>query len=170
MYINIAGIVEDSVVDGYGLRYSIFTQGCPHNCFNCHNPETHDYLGGKHVDCDSLIKSFKKNPLLSGITITGGEPFIQPKPCTYLARKATKSNLNVWVYTGYTFETLVKVPNPEIKEFLGSIDVLVDGKYCDELKTLDKPFVGSSNQRIIDVKRSLLESQVVLVDLSRFRG
>ena len=96
MNISIAGLVNDSIVDGPGFRFAVFTQGCPHDCPGCHNPQTHDFAGGQDADTDDIIAQFRKNPLLDGITLTGGDPFCQPEPCAALARAAHESGLNVW--------------------------------------------------------------------------
>ena len=158
MKIRIAGIVEESFVDGSGIRFAIFFQGCVRNCFNCHNPETHDLNGGKIFDTQEIFDKIKKNPLLTGITLSGGEPFLQIEPANELAKSAKKIGLNVWCYTGYNFENLTQ----NAQEFLQNIDVLVDGEYVDDLRDLELNFCGSSNQRIIDVKKSLQAGKVVL--------
>lgn len=103
MLIRIAGITQDSIVDGPGLRLAVFVQGCPHNCHGCHNPETHDFAGGRLIDTDEIIAMMDGNPLLSGITLTGGEPFCQPDACIELAKAARERGLSVWIYTGYTY-------------------------------------------------------------------
>ena len=153
MDIRIAGLVNDSIVDGPGFRYAIFTQGCPHNCPGCHNPETHSFTGGKCVDTREIIENIRKNPLLDGITLTGGDPFCQPAPCTELARAAHESNLNVWAYSGYLFEEILAVP--AMRAMLEEVDVLVDGPFLLAQRTLSLRFRGSKNQRLIDVRRSL---------------
>ena len=153
MDIRIAGLVNDSIVDGPGFRYAIFTQGCPHNCPGCHNPETHSFTGGKCVDTREIIENFRKNPLLDGITLTGGDPFCQPAPCAELARTAHESNLNVWAYSGYLFEEILA--DPAMRAMLEEVDVLVDGPFLLAQRTLSLRFRGSKNQRLIDVRRSL---------------
>lgn len=153
MDIRIAGLVNDSIVDGPGFRYAIFTQGCPHNCPGCHNPETHSFTGGKCVDTREIIENFRKNPLLDGITLTGGDPFCQPAPCAELARAAHESNLNVWAYSGYLFEEILA--DPAMRAMLEEVDVLVDGPFLLAQRTLSLRFRGSKNQRLIDVRRSL---------------
>lgn len=153
MDIRIAGLVNDSIVDGPGFRYAIFTQGCPHNCPGCHNPETHSFTGGKCVDTREIIENFRKNPLLDGITLTGGDPFCQPAPCAELARAAHESNLTVWAYSGYLFEEILA--DPAMRAMLEEVDVLVDGPFLLAQRTLSLRFRGSKNQRLIDVRRSL---------------
>lgn len=156
MKIRIAGIISESVTDGEGLRYVIFTQGCPHHCFGCHNPKTHSFAGGYEVDTDSLKKEIFENPLLAGITFSGGEPFCQPKPLAELAKAVHSRGLNVWSYTGYTLEALRERNDEDINTLLSNIDVLVDGKFEMDLKDLTLPFRGSSNQRIIRLKEQSL--------------
>ena len=158
MKIRIAGIEQESFVDGEGIRFAIFFQGCLRNCFNCQNPSTHDLNGGKIYDTQEIIEMIKKNPLLNGITLTGGEPFLQISPALELATFAKNFGLNVWCYTGYTFENLPK----NSSELLKKIDVLVDGEYIDELRDLELNFCGSRNQRIIDVPKTLTEGKIIL--------
>ena len=125
-------------------------QGCLHNCFGCHNPETHALDGGKIVDTEFLINEMKKNPLLTGITLSGGEPLLQIAPALELAKSAKNLGLNVWCYTGYTFE---KIP-ASAEELIKNIDVLIDGPYIESLRDLDLQFRGSKNQRIIDLNKT----------------
>lgn len=157
MNIRIAGVVNDSIVDGPGMRFTIFTQGCPHHCPGCHNPETHDFQGGRDVETDELVRQFSRNILLSGITLSGGDPFCQAVPCRELAYQAKKRGLNVWVYTGYTFEELMhgSEAHPEWRELLEVVDVLVDGRFVMEKRSLECIWRGSTNQRLLDVPASL---------------
>ena len=159
MDIRIAGFENDSIVDGPGFRLTVFTQGCPHHCPGCHNPETHDFAAGTVVDTEKIIAQMLDNPLLDGLTLSGGEPFCQPGPCTVLAKAAHEANLNVWAYSGFTFEQLQT--KPEVQELLREVDVLVDGRFELSLRTLDLRFRGSKNQRLIDVKKSLEEGKAV---------
>ncbi len=153
MNLRIAGIVEESIVDGPGIRLVVFTQGCKHNCLGCHNPETHSFNGGKIIDIDSIIEMVKSNPLLDGITLSGGEPFEQVKACSYLAKKIKELGLSVVTYTGYTFEEILK--NEDLRELLLYTDILIDGKFDITKKSLNLQFRGSANQRIIDIKKYL---------------
>ncbi len=162
MRIQIAGTVNDSIVDGPGLRYAVFVQGCSHHCPGCHNPETHDPLGGHEEDTDNLIAKMKKNPLLSGITLSGGEPMEQPAPCLELAKAAHGNGLNVWCYTGYTWEELLDQNDPDRMALLRQVDVLVDGPFIMGQKSLELDYRGSKNQRLIDVPASLRENKVAL--------
>ncbi len=162
MHIRIAGTVNDSIVDGPGLRFTVFTQGCPHRCDGCHNPQTHDPAGGKDADTLDIIASFRGNPLLDGITLSGGEPLEQPEACRVLAQAAKESNLSVWVYTGYTWEQLMDGNRQDIRELLDLVDVLVDGRFEKGLRSLELQFCGSRNQRLIDVQASNKNGSVVL--------
>lgn len=158
-------LTYDSIVDGPGLRMVIWTQGCIHNCYKCHNPQTHKLEGGIMVDTDYVIKEVKKLKLHKGITLSGGEPFLQPKSLALIAKSAQLENLDVWCYTGFEFEYLINKENPlymQNKTLLQYIDILVDGKFVYEKKDVTLKFRGSSNQRVIDVKRSLEVNQVIL--------
>ncbi|MBQ3231988.1 MAG: anaerobic ribonucleoside-triphosphate reductase activating protein [Clostridia bacterium] len=163
MIIRIAGIENDSIVDGPGFRLAVFTQGCPHHCPGCHNPETHPFDGGKEVDTDKIVRMMEDNPLLDGITLSGGDPFCQSKACAELSKAARGMGLNVWAYSGWTFEELLKMSetNGDIMEFLENTDVLIDGPFILAQRTLELRFRGSKNQRQIDVKKSLAEGKAV---------
>ena len=152
--IKIAGTVNDSIVDGEGYRFTIFTQGCPHHCEGCQNPQTHDFTSGKLADTDDLLTHILDNPLLSGVTFSGGEPFCQPAPLAELAEKLHAHGLEIWAYTGYTLEELSRMENPAVTELLQRIDVLVDGKFDLEQRDLTLPFRGSRNQRVIDMEKT----------------
>ena len=155
MNIKIAGIENDSIVDGPGIRLTVFTQGCFHNCPGCHNPNTHDPEKGTLYDVSAIEKLLEENPLLDGLTLSGGEPFLQAKACTRLAQYAHRLGLNVWTYTGYTFEDILSSSKEDWKELLEETDVLIDGPFLQDSKSLDLPFRGSKNQRLIDIKQSL---------------
>lgn len=157
---------EDSIVDGEGIRTVIWTQGCKHKCPGCHNPETHSFEDGYLLDIEEVEEMIDDLEGQDGITFSGGDPFYQPKECSVLAKYAKGKNLNIWCYTGFTYESLIKLSenNPDIMDFLKEIDVLVDGPFLLEKKSLDAIFRGSTNQRIIDVKKSLKEKKVVLVE------
>ena len=162
MKIQLSGIVNDSIVDGEGIRMTIFTQGCPHHCPDCHNPQTHSFMGGYEADTDKILSMMSENPLLDGITLSGGEPMQQPEACYILAEGAKKLNLNVWVYTGYTWEKKKKKNNPSIQKLLQKTDILIDGRFIASLRSLELAFKGSSNQRTIDVQKSLLQNHIIL--------
>ena len=157
MDIRVAGIVNDSIVDGPGFRLAVFTQGCPHHCPGCHNPATHDFEGGKIDSTERITEMMKQNLLLDGLTLTGGEPFCQAEACAVLAENAKALGLNVWSYSGWTVEQLLEKSKtePDVAHLLNSIDVLVDGPFILSQRTLELRFRGSKNQRLIDVKPSL---------------
>ena len=162
MEIRINGTVQDSIVDGPGIRFAVFTQGCPHHCPGCHNPDTHDPAGGTLTDTETLISDLKRNPLLDGLTLSGGEPFCQPEACRELARAAHKLGLNVWCYTGYTWEALQRENDPACMALLSEVDVLVDGPFILARRSLELKFCGSGNQRLIDVKATFGSGQIRL--------
>lgn len=155
MEIRIAGTVDDSIVDGPGIRYTVFTQGCPHHCPGCHNPKTHAQDGGYTVDTEKIVAQLRANPLLDGLTLSGGEPFEQPAACTELARQAHVLGLNVWCYTGYTCEVLLTAKNPAWEALLQQVDVLVDGPFLLGERSLELQYRGSKNQRLLDMPRTL---------------
>lgn len=159
---RIANTVEDSIVDGPGLRMTVFTQGCPHHCPGCHNPETHDVTGGKEVDLAELIEKLGENPLTRGLTLSGGEPFLQGEDCARLAAAAHEKGLDVWTYTGYRYEALAAGDAPGWQALLAETDVLVDGPFLEGEKSYSLHFRGSRNQRLIDVPKSLRAGQAVL--------
>ena len=168
MEIRIAGITEESIVDGPGLRMVIFAQGCPHHCAGCHNPDTHDLKAGYTVDTESLFNHIKKtvgrNKLLRGITFSGGEPFLQPGPLAQLARQVKMLGLDIVIYTGFTFEQLAAMAlhNNSIGRLLDYTDILVDGLYRESERDLSLAFRGSRNQRLVDVAASLSVNKVVI--------
>ncbi len=159
---RIAGTVSDSIVDGPGLRFAVFTQGCFHHCPGCHNPETHDPNGGREVSLEELAEQMKRNPILDGLTLSGGEPFLQPAECAKLAAIAHRAGLDVWTYTGYLYEDLIAAGTPYWDALLQESDVLVDGPFTEAKKSYGIRFRGSSNQRLIDLKATRLANQIVL--------
>ena len=142
---RIANFIHDSIVDGEGLRFTLFVQGCRHNCKGCHNPQTHDPNGGREVTEQEIIAEMLSNPLLDGLTLSGGEPFDQDASCAIIAKAAKDAGLNVWAYTGYTLEQL----REKNTELLPLVDVLVDGPFVLEQRSLSLKWRGSHNQRII---------------------
>ena len=162
--IRLFGLVTDSIVDGPGFRVSIFTQGCPHHCEGCHNPGSHDPAAGKEWTLDEVEKKFTGNPLLDGITLTGGEPFQQPAACTELARRAHRKGLNVWAYSGYTYERLLELAGQDegVSALLSEVDVLVDGPFRLKERSLELLYCGSKNQRLIDMKKTRETGAVTL--------
>ena len=163
MKIRLASKIQmNSIVDGPGLRMVLWTQGCPHHCPQCHNPQTHHPMDGFEIDCKEIIQRIQNKGIHRGITFSGGEPFEQAKACVEIAKVAKKIGLNIWIYTGYTFEFLLRSKRKDWLEFLSYGDVLVDGPFEVKQKNLRLPFRGSENQRIIDIHSSLREGKVVL--------
>lgn len=158
-----ADIQPDSILDGSGIRTVIWFQGCLHNCKGCQNPETHDMNGGIVVDVDELKMKLKNLKYQSGITLSGGDPFFQPEAALEIAKFAKSIGLNVWTYTGFTYEALLS--DKSRLDLLKNVDVLVDGKFMMDKKSLNCKFRGSTNQRLIDVKKSLEAGGVVLYDV-----
>lgn len=161
-----APIQTDSIVDGEGIRTVIWMQGCSHNCEGCHNPVTHDFKGGYEEEIDKIKDQISALSLQDGITLSGGDPLFQVEASLEIAKHAKLNNLNVWCYTGYTFEQLLAMSrhNKNLKQFLETIDVLVDGKFMISKFSMSVSFRGSTNQRIIDVARSLEENQTVEIE------
>ena len=166
MKLRISGIVNDSIVDGPGIRLTIFTQGCLFNCPNCHNPQTHDLNGGYDQEISEIMALIEKNSLLDGVTISGGEPFLQPKALLNLVKQIQSLSLSVMVYSGYTFEQLIN--DTAKRALLQEIDYLVDGLFIEELKSLELLYRGSSNQRLIDVQASLKANRVVKLNINEY--
>lgn len=162
--LKISGIVSESIVDGPGIRYVIFTQGCPHHCKGCHNPQTHDFHGGKPAEREAILRDIKENPLLGGVTFSGGEPFAQPEPLADLAKELKKLGKHLMVYTGYTYEELLQMAEqrPAIEELLSQTDILVDGPYVEAERDLTLKFRGSANQRVIDLNKTRDSGTIVL--------
>lgn len=159
-------IQTDSIVDGEGIRTVIWTQGCSHHCKGCHNPETHSFTGGFEIEVEEVIHKFTMIKAQDGITFSGGDPFFQPKACCKIATYCKQNDLTVWCYTGFTFEQLLELSktNTSIQEFLQQIDVLIDGKFEEDKKSLQLYFRGSSNQRIIDLPQSLILQKPIEIE------
>lgn len=160
MNIRLAGIVKESFVDGPGIRYTIFTQGCNHNCPGCHNPQTHAFDKGVLVDVNDVLEDILKvsdnNPLVHGVTFSGGEPLLQLTQVKYLCERIkTLTDYNIWLYTGYTIEQAKDLEG--FKELLLFVDVIVDGPYIESLRDLELKFRGSSNQRILKIDKEYID-------------
>lgn len=156
MELRIAGTVNDSIVDGPGIRFTIFTQGCPHHCEGCHNPQTHDFDGGELVDTEELLEKIKGNPLLDGVTFSGGEPFCQAKALAAIGAQIKACGLNIITYTGYEFEALYENRDKnDWGKLLEVTDILIDGKFILAQRDWNIKFRGSSNQRYLDCQKSL---------------
>jgi len=165
--LRLFGEVTESITDGPGLRYVIFTQGCPHYCPGCHNPESHSFTDGYLVEEEKVIEEILKNPLLDGVTLSGGEPFMQASELARVAKAVKEKALSVIVYSGYTFEELISLSKERkgYTELLSFTDVLIDGRFEIDKKSMDLRFRGSRNQRAIDVPASLAAGSVVLYPL-----
>ena len=159
---KIYGLVQDSIVDGPGFRFVCFTQGCPHHCPGCHNPDSHDPAAGTDMTSYEVIGQMLSNPLTDGLTLSGGEPFLQAEDCLTIARAAHEKGLNVWSYSGWTFEHLLHSGTDAQKALLRELDVLVDGPYVQEQRSLTLNWRGSRNQRVIDVQATLSAGEIVL--------
>lgn len=161
--IKMAGTAPESIVDGRGIRYVLFVQGCPHGCPGCHNPQTHSMNGGSWRDPASLMEEIKTNPLLKGVTFSGGEPFAQADALLALAQMIKEQTLlDLTVYSGWTYEQLLQQPNPAVQQLLNLADYLIDGRYIKQQRDLTLAFRGSRNQRIIDLNETRRQGRIVL--------
>ena len=166
--LRIAGIVRESIVDGNGIRFTVFCQGCPHHCPGCHNPQTHPFDGGSLVTIDRIAQEIGKNPLLQGVTFSGGEPFCQAGAFAGLAKMVhdMPGNLDVTCYSGWTYEQLLEKAEkePDVAALLQECDYLVDGPFILAERDLTLRFRGSKNQRFLDLKKSRLAGIAVAAD------
>ncbi|MCH5138601.1 anaerobic ribonucleoside-triphosphate reductase activating protein [Clostridiaceae bacterium UIB06] len=164
--VRLSGIAFESLVNGPGLRRVIFAQGCIHNCKGCFNPDTHDLKGGQVMDMDKIIKDIKNNPLIKGVTFSGGDCLEQADKFAYMGKKIKELGLNIWCYTGYTYEYILQNKDKRAgwDDLLDNIDVLVDGKFEEDKQDSTLRYKGSSNQRIIDIKESLKSNKVVTIE------
>ncbi len=166
--LRLAGLVGDSIVDGPGIRVAVFTQGCPHHCEGCHNPQSWDFDGGYEMDIAAVFEKICSNPLVRGVTFTGGEPFCQAEGLVELARLIKSRGLELAIYTGYEFEKLLTMNNETVNSLIELADVIVDGPFIKSRRNLDLKFRGSENQRIINVKKTLQNGSVVIDDSGRW--
>lgn len=155
---RLADYTPNSTVDGVGVRQVFWLQGCPHHCPGCHNPQTWDESGGKVVDNHGIIQMALESPF--NVTFSGGDPLYQIKDITIVCKALKEAGKNIWVYTGYMWEQVMNLP------LMDYIDVLVDGRFKQDMIEPKYPFRGSSNQRIIDVQRSLNEGGCVWYNCS----
>jgi len=167
--LNLSGIVSDSIVDGPGIRTTIFSQGCPHHCPGCHNPETWAFGCGTDMPVEAIVDIVKANPLCRGVTFSGGEPFAQAAAFARLASLLKEQGYEVASYSGYTFEELLEGSEDQ-KKLLETIDILIDGPFLLAEKSLEIAFRGSRNQRILDVKKSLAAGKAVETASKRWLG
>jgi len=160
---RLSGITPESFVDGPGLRYVIFTQGCPHQCPHCHNPETWDKDAGKEYTPRQVLRLLKQQKKTKqGITFSGGEPFLQAAELAEVALAARQMGWDVVTYTGFTYEELAADNNAGVKALLAASDILIDGRYVHALRDIGLKFRGSSNQRLIDVAETRKTGQMTL--------
>lgn len=162
--LRIAGIVRESIVDGPGIRFVVFCQGCPHHCPGCHNPVTHDFNGGYDCSIEKLVNAIDENPLLDGVTFSGGEPVCQAEGFCRLARRIKERDLDIVLYSGYTYEELQMTAgeNQALKDLLELTDILIDGPYDQSQRDLTLPFRGSRNQRPIALNETRRQGKIVL--------
>ncbi|MNB89910.1 Pyruvate formate-lyase 1-activating enzyme [compost metagenome] len=163
---NICGYIPESVNEGIGLRAVIFISGCKHKCPGCHNQSSWDFdYGTEFTEEEQLriIDEIKENQLLDGVTICGGDPFFSSKEVVLFLKKLKEHvpNINIWTYTGFKYEDIIRLNRKDMMELLLETDVLIDGKYIEELRDLTLAFRGSKNQKVIDVKRSLMENKII---------
>ncbi len=164
--IRMAGVIRESIVDGPGLRFVVFAQGCPHGCPGCHNPATHDFQGGTDCSLEKILAAIDQNPLLDGVTFSGGEPMSQPEAFYNLAEAIKERGLNLIIYTGYTYEELQKLgeSRPAVRKLLELTDLLIDGRFVLEQRDLSLLFRGSRNQRVIDMNRTRESGKLTLAE------
>ena len=160
--LRICGIEPESIVDGPGFRYVVFVQGCPHRCPGCHNPESHDFDAGEDMTVGEIYKEICSNPHLSGITLSGGEPFCQVPALLELVKLVKADGKSVMSYSGYTYEELLERNDPATNELLDNLDILVDGKFIIEQRNLTLVYRGSENQRVIDINKTRETGEIVL--------
>lgn len=165
--IRIAGVVRESIVDGPGLRFTVFCQGCPHHCEGCHNMATHDFSGGYDCEISRILEAIDENPLLDGVTFSGGEPMCQPEAFYNLAVQVKERGLNIVTYTGFTYEELITMgeSNIGVKKLMDLTDILVDGRFVLEERDLTLPFRGSANQRLIDMNLTRELGKLTLAEI-----
>lgn len=169
MTVRIAGVVRESIVDGNGIRFVVFTQGCPHQCKGCHNPQSHDMEGGYLCQISRIMTEIEKDPLLSGVTFSGGEPFLQPEPLAALAKEIKSRKLGLIIYTGFLMEELLErgKETPAVMELISQADIIVDGRYEEQQRDLNLLFRGSKNQRVIDVPKTLQSGKISITEFCR---
>jgi len=165
---RLAGLQPESIVDGPGIRFTVYFQGCSHRCPGCHNPETHDPAGGNLVQLDQLLVQIERNRAVGGVTFSGGEPFEQNTAAAALAAEVVRLGLDLVIYSGYTFEELINKSQSDQSTgyLLQAGRLLVDGPFVQAEKDLNLAYRGSRNQRLIDLPRSLNAGQAVLFSLN----
>lgn len=164
MTLRLAGVIRESIVDGPGIRFVVFTQGCPHGCPGCHNPQSHDPNGGYDRDIQTIINEIDRDPLITGVTFSGGDPLMQPAPLAELAKQIKQRGLHLMIYTGFLFDQLIQSQNQDVQTLLSLTDIMIDGLYLQQQRDLTLKFRGSRNQRVVDVQQSLLSHQTVVTE------
>ncbi len=167
--LNLAGITGDSIVDGPGIRTTVFCQGCPHHCPGCHNPETWEFGCGTEMSEEQVLEIIQSNPLSRGVTFSGGEPFSQAEGFARLGRLLKEKGYEVASYSGFTFEQLFHGTQAQ-RDLLATIDVLIDGPFVLEERSLELNFRGSRNQRVLNVPESLKAGKAVMETSGRWLG
>ena len=167
--LDLAGIQADSIVDGPGLRTTVFCQGCPHHCPGCHNPETWEFGCGTPTEAETVLEIVRGNPLCRGVTFSGGEPFSQAEELARLGKMLKAAGYEVAAYSGYTLEQLLEGTDGQ-KELLGTLDVLIDGPFLQAERSLELNFRGSRNQRVLNVPESLKAGKAVEETSPRWLG
>jgi len=167
--LDLSSLVTDSIVDGPGIRTTVFCQGCPHRCPGCHNPDTWEFGCGTQMPVEEIFRIIRENPLCKGVTFSGGEPFAQASGFAKLGKLLKQAGYEVAAYSGYTFEQLLS-GTPEQKQLLSTIDILIDGPFLQAEKSLELSFRGSRNQRILDVPQSLAAGKAVPTQSKRWLG
>lgn len=171
MELKIAGLVPESITDGPGFRFTVFCQGCPHHCVGCHNPQTWSFEGGETCTAEELYAQIRRDPLVRGVTFSGGEPFCQAGALAQLAAQLRQEGYEVASYSGWTLEQLLQkaAVEPDVQALLHQLNVLVDGPFVLEQRSLEVKFKGSRNQRILDVPASLAVGAAVLLQDGRWQ-
>ncbi|CDI48308.1 anaerobic ribonucleoside-triphosphate reductase activating protein [Clostridium tetani] len=167
-YLQVAGFLDNSLANGKGLRSVLFLSGCNHKCKDCHNLIMQDFKYGDRVKIDEIIERVRKNiPIIRGVTFSGGEPLEQAENLARLALMIKKENLNIWCYTGYEFEYILDNMDKinGWKNLIQNIDILVDGTFQKDKNKPKLKYKGSSNQRIIDVQKSLIAKKIILYNV-----
>ena len=159
-YYNVLSIIRGTTVDGPGFRTSIYLAGCGHHCIGCHNPQSWDPLAGDKMTLEEIMEIVEEEDF--NVTLSGGDPLYHPEATGLLIKTLKRNRRNVWVYTGYLWEDILS--SPILYSAIKEADVIVDGEYIEKLRNLDLPFRGSSNQRIIDIQKSLTTGEIILFD------
>lgn len=163
MKVRVAGIIQETVVDGPGVRLALYAQGCPFRCKGCHNPATHDPLGGFEMATEQITGQIAAARYIDGVTFSGGEPFLQAAPLALLGEEVRRRGLNLLIFSGYTFEKLYRISlnDRDTRRLLAAGHILIDGPYHEEERELTLPFRGSSNQRMLDLIGSMKYGRAV---------